>query len=179
MEGDNKETINPALAAGNTSDIVNDETDVPNNKSNGRNSTKGNTTRNSVKANDTANVQKTNITISKDDTKNNSSYQEEAISKTDNKLNSVLQDGRTVENSTQFGILRLCSKMLDWWSYGYNGVWKLLKSGKCPMPWLTSARLHCNIGKHFNWLYFLEIQQLKQIKQIRQSEVDLNSLFRF
>lgn len=48
------------------------------------------------------------------------------------------------------GVLWVCSRILDCWSYGYNSVNKLLKSGKCPMPWLHSSRIHCNNGKSTN-----------------------------
>ena len=155
MEGNNKEHINPVLAAGDTSDIVNEESDAPSN--NNKTTIKGNVTK-VLKENATAKVEKINSTICNNHTKKNSSEcQKEAISKTDDKLNSVLKDAQTSENSTQYEVLWLFSKMLEWWSYGYNAVWKVLKSGKCPMPWLTSTRLHCNVGKFLSLQFRINI----------------------
>ena len=145
IEGENiKEHINPALAAGDTSDIVEDESNI--NNINSISASKRNND-NTVKENSTAKVEQKNLTICDNDTAKNNSLCQQDVNKTSEKLNHTTKDPHAIENSTQYGLLWLCSKILDWWSYGYNGVWKLLRSGKCPVPWVSTARLYCNIGK--------------------------------
>ena len=144
-----KEHINPALAAGDTSDIVEDESNINNNNNNNNNNNSASkrNNNNTVKENTTAKVEHKNHTICDNDTTKNSSLCQQDVNKTSEELNHTTKDPHAIENSTQYGLLWLCSKILDWWSYGYNGVWKLLRSGKCPVPWVSTARLYCNIGK--------------------------------
>lgn len=149
----NEEHINSVLAAGDTSDIVNDDKKASNTVS--RNASIGNETVGNItkhaKDNGTARVEKTNNTVlNRNDTSQNVSSRFHRT-----KLNSTSD----AQDSTAFnGVLWMFSKLLDGWLYGYNSVWRLLKAGNCPMPWLTSTRLHCNAGK------LIKVLRLKDLK---------------
>ena len=157
--GGSKEHINPALAAGDTSDIVEDaETKSSSNNNNNSNNNKNNTkaTNSSARINSTAKVEKKNTTVCNNDTKSNNNSclktqqnKNKTADNTKKKLNVSENEAQMADSSggSIYGLLWVCSRMLDWWSYGYNWVWNLLRSGKCPVPWLTSTRLHCNIRK--------------------------------
>ncbi len=58
----------------------------------------------------------------------------------------VKEDTQNTTDPSSFA-LWMCAQMFQWCSYGYNALNFLLKSGKCPVPWVSAARFHCNVGK--------------------------------